>query len=321
MPAVSVIIPNYNHSEFLKQRIESVLNQSFQDFELIILDDCSTDGSKFIIEQYRTHPLVSRIKYNTKNSGSPFIQWGHGFKLAKGEYIWIAESDDHCSANFLKCLMQKASDSSAELLYSRSIGIDSRGQQIDNYNWWYKDFIPDNRWDSSYCNDASDEKTHILTKKNTIINASAVIFKNIPEIHVIVDEVMSYKFCGDWLFWIQYLSKINRICYTVDATNYFRTHDNTSRRREIKGRNNELVKVMQFIYSSLDSSNKYQLFEYHLKTHIYIPPQNVVKKLRELIILLYPYPTLTMYMFRFIWRRYILNMQTTKGLYFGSKRN
>ena len=50
-PSVSVIIPNYNHALFLQQRIESVLNQTDQDFELIILDDCSTDYSREIIEQ------------------------------------------------------------------------------------------------------------------------------------------------------------------------------------------------------------------------------------------------------------------------------
>jgi len=48
---VSVIIPNYNHSKFLKERIDSVLNQTFQNFEVIILDDCSKDNSKEIIEQ------------------------------------------------------------------------------------------------------------------------------------------------------------------------------------------------------------------------------------------------------------------------------
>ena len=51
MPKISVIIPNYNHSLYLKDRIDSVLNQSFQDFELIILDDYSTDNSREVIEE------------------------------------------------------------------------------------------------------------------------------------------------------------------------------------------------------------------------------------------------------------------------------
>ena len=94
MPKVSVIIPNYNHAPYLVQRIETVLKQSYPDFEVIILDDCSTDGSHDIIERYRGHSKVSRIVYNKVNSGSPFRQWEKGIGICKGEYVWIAESDD-----------------------------------------------------------------------------------------------------------------------------------------------------------------------------------------------------------------------------------
>lgn len=75
MPTVSVIVPNYCHAPYLEQRIESILQQTFQDFELILLDDCSTDGSREILERYRNHPKVSGIFYNERNSGSPFKQW------------------------------------------------------------------------------------------------------------------------------------------------------------------------------------------------------------------------------------------------------
>ena len=65
MPTVSVIVPNYCHAPYLEQRIESILQQTFQDFELILLDDCSTDGSREILERYRNHPKVSGIFYPT----------------------------------------------------------------------------------------------------------------------------------------------------------------------------------------------------------------------------------------------------------------
>ena len=105
MPEVSVIIPNYNHAPYLNQRIDSVPNQSYQDFELIILDDNSSDESKTIINQYASHPKITHIIFNTVNSGSPFKQWQKGVELAQGKCIWIAESDDYADESLLSVLM------------------------------------------------------------------------------------------------------------------------------------------------------------------------------------------------------------------------
>ena len=71
-PLVSVVVPSYNHEKFLKERLDSILNQTFQDFELIILDDLSPDNSREIIETYRAHPKVSKIVYNEKTQGLLF---------------------------------------------------------------------------------------------------------------------------------------------------------------------------------------------------------------------------------------------------------
>ena len=84
MPAVSVIVPNYNHARFLRKRIDSILNQTFQDFELILLDDCSTDESRSILSEYASDPRV-RLELNEVNSGSPFKQWNKGIRIARGE--------------------------------------------------------------------------------------------------------------------------------------------------------------------------------------------------------------------------------------------
>ncbi|MFM7682036.1 MAG: glycosyltransferase family 2 protein, partial [Bacteroidota bacterium] len=78
MNLVSVIIPNYNHALYLKQRIDSVLQQTYPNFEVIILDDKSMDNSHEIIESYRNHPKVVHIEYKEINSGSTFKQWQKG---------------------------------------------------------------------------------------------------------------------------------------------------------------------------------------------------------------------------------------------------
>ena len=89
-PLVSVIIPNYNHARFLDERIKSVLGQTYQNIEVIILDDCSTDNSREVIEKYRSNPKVTKIVYNEKNTGKPFQQWNKGMELAAGNIIWLS---------------------------------------------------------------------------------------------------------------------------------------------------------------------------------------------------------------------------------------
>ena len=66
MCLVSVIVPNYNHELFLKERLDSIVNQSYKNIEIIILDDASTDGSCEIINSYKSHPKVSKILINKK---------------------------------------------------------------------------------------------------------------------------------------------------------------------------------------------------------------------------------------------------------------
>jgi glycosyltransferase involved in cell wall biosynthesis len=90
---VSVIIPTYNRANLLPRPIKSVLNQTFQDFELIIVDDGSTDNTRELVEEFQKKD--SRIKYIfQENSGGPAKPINTGIKNSKGEYIAILESDD-----------------------------------------------------------------------------------------------------------------------------------------------------------------------------------------------------------------------------------
>lgn len=128
---VSVIIPNYRHALYLKERIDSVLEQTYRDFEVIILDDCSPDDSREIIETYRTREKIAHIVYNERNSGSTFMQWQKGFDLAQGEYIWIAESDDFADPGFLSsCVEQLENEPSCTLAYTESRLVDAESRPM-----------------------------------------------------------------------------------------------------------------------------------------------------------------------------------------------
>ncbi len=224
---VSVIIPNYNHAIYLTQRIESVLNQTYPDFEVIILDDCSTDNSRDIIKQYRNHPKVSKIVYNETNSGSTFKQWQKGIELAQGEWIWIAESDDYCESNFLEvCIKKLLQNLNAALAYSKSIRVDESGKYLDDLSNWYND-LSNHKWNSDYSNNGIDEIKSSLVYKNTIPNASAVVFRR-GHIKNYWNKILDFRLCGDWLFWINLL-ETGDVVYTVETQNFFRTHTKSVR--------------------------------------------------------------------------------------------
>lgn len=131
MAKVSVIIPNYRHAPYLQERIDSVLAQTWRDFEIIILDDCSPDNSREVIERYRGNERITHIVYNEQNSGSTFVQWQKGFDLSQGEYIWIAESDDFAEPGFLAaCVEQLDQDPACTLAYTESRLVDAESRPM-----------------------------------------------------------------------------------------------------------------------------------------------------------------------------------------------
>ncbi|MDB4904555.1 MAG: hypothetical protein JWQ63_3836 [Mucilaginibacter sp.] len=212
---VSVIIPNYNHAAYLKQRIESVLNQTYQDFEVIILDDKSSDNSKEIIELYRDHPRVNQIVYNEQNSGSTFKQWQKGIELAKGEFIWIAESDDWCEPTLLETLaVGLINNKKCAIAYVQSIVINAEGYITYHYANQTKLF--------TYIQGVNYIQEYLL-HYNSIVNASMAVFRK-EYYYNISKQYTSFRFCGDWLFWIE-LAKEGSVFVSGKFLNYFRKHE------------------------------------------------------------------------------------------------
>lgn len=92
LPLVSVIIPSYNHAQYIDTAIKSVLNQTYSNLELIIVDDGSTDGSPEVIRKYSDHPRV-KIILNEENKGQSAV-FNQGLEISKGEFISLLPSDD-----------------------------------------------------------------------------------------------------------------------------------------------------------------------------------------------------------------------------------
>jgi len=228
MPTVSVVVPNYNHAQFLRQRIDSILAQSFQDFELILLDDCSTDESRTILEEYAREPRV-RLEVNEVNSGTPFTQWNKGVRLARGKYVWIAESDDYADARFLERMVPVLEEHpTVQFVFCRSRCVDNDGQLGGFAMTPYPEDKYD-RWAADFCADGREECRKYMVRACYVQNASAVLFRKAAyERAGGADE--SLRICGDWKLWCS-LMLTGEMAYVAEPLNYFRTHNASVRSR------------------------------------------------------------------------------------------
>jgi len=250
---VSVIIPNYNHAQYLDERLRSVLNQTYQDFEVIILDDCSTDDSKAVIEKYRGNEHISQIVYNEQNSGSTFKQWDKGLSLAKADIVWIAESDDSCDTRFLEKLVPLHIKENNVITFARSQRMDENGNLLETFHneimsgsWQGKDFLE-----------------AFLGRYNIVMNASSAIFDK--KVALSIDpQYKTFKGSGDWLFWIEMAEK-GSVSFVGEALNYFRKHGENS--------------TEKFYSNGVDFTEDKRIFDY-LTSHNLISP-NTAKMIRR----------------------------------------
>jgi glycosyltransferase involved in cell wall biosynthesis len=226
MPKVSVVIPNYNHARYLRQRIGSVLGQRYRDFEVILLDDCSTDESRSIISEYANDPRV-RIELNEVNSGSTFKQWDKGIRLAQGEYIWMAESDDYADERLLERLV-KVLDEEPEVTfaYCRSFRVTRDGQQ-DGFADRYMARVDAERWTADFRAGGQEECRNWFVFGNAVPNASCVVFRT-AVYHRVGGVDQSMLTSGDWKLWVL-MALEGKIAYVSEPLNYYREHDVTVR--------------------------------------------------------------------------------------------
>ena len=225
---VSAIVPNYNYARHLEQRLRSIYEQSYPVFEVIILDDASTDESLDVIQSVTAdYPdVATRVVVNETNSGSVFKQWRRGVDLARGELVWICEADDFAATEFLERCARKFDDSKVVIVYSQSRQVDENGGLLaDNY-LDYTDDVSPIQWRSDYVRDGKEEILQALAVKNTIPNVSAVLFSR-NELHSALKkreaELSRLKIAGDWLLYSELLLR-GSIAFVSTSLNSHRRH-------------------------------------------------------------------------------------------------
>jgi glycosyltransferase involved in cell wall biosynthesis/SAM-dependent methyltransferase len=224
-PKISVIVPNFNHKEFLRQRLESVYNQTYKNIEVILLDDCSTDESRLVLDEYAArYPEITKCHFNKANSGGVFKQWKKGLELATGDLVWIAESDDYCTANLLEELIKPFSNQAVMLAFSRTDFV--RGDPPLRL-WTIEDYLADlrlNCWTRPFIKSAHWLVNNVWATKNIIPNVSSAVFRHPGNLALLDDQAWTeLTMCGDWIFYLT-IARGGLVAYSPKATNFYRQH-------------------------------------------------------------------------------------------------
>ena len=222
-PKVSAVVPNYNHARFLAQRLDSILAQTYKNVEILILDDCSTDDSRDVIERYcKKDPGRIRALFNDRNSGSVFRQWRKGIENSVGDLVWICESDDFCEPDFLEGLVKNFKDRSVNVAFGRIQFSDKDGnlqQGLDHYREGAEPGI----WAAPLTRPAWQWFAGGFGINNVIANVGGCIFRRQSLSESVWLESENYSILGDWFLYC-HLAGGGQISYEPSSVAYFRQH-------------------------------------------------------------------------------------------------
>ena len=226
-PRVSVVIPNYNYARYLRERLVSVARQSPPVFEVILLDDASTDDSVAVAKSAAQELGVDlRIVVNATNSGSVFQQWARGVELTRGDFVWIAEADDLAEPGFLAAVVPPFDDAGVVMSYCQSRQIDAGGRILAEDYHAYTDEVCATHWRQPYRNEGEDEIRRYLAVKNTVPNVSSAVFRRAALQQALAEalpSMLEYRIAGDWLAYVAVLSN-GSIAFDARSLNAHRRH-------------------------------------------------------------------------------------------------
>ncbi|MGC7846712.1 glycoside hydrolase family 99-like domain-containing protein [Desulforudis sp. 1088] len=227
LPRVSVILPNYNYGRYLTERLSTIVRQTVPIYELIVLDDASTDDSLQIARDFLAKcDIPSVLVVNERNSGSVFSQWIRGVDLARGDFVWIAEADDLADPEFLESVLPAFQRPNVVMSYAQSRQMAEDGTILCEH---YLDYVADidrERWTRPYVVDGKEEIKKALYLKNTIPNVSAVVFRRnvlAATLKAHAEEIASFRFAGDWVLYLRLLEQ-GAVAFCPLSLNSHRRH-------------------------------------------------------------------------------------------------
>ena len=211
-PLISIIVPIFNGEEYLVGTIESVISQTYLNWEMILADDCSTDKTSAIIDRFVASD--SRIRKITleSSSGGPARPRNKGISTAKGDLIAFIDADDVWDANKLSVQVDFILQSNADVVHCGASVINRTDQHIGTQNSSKK----------FKCIDFFLGQSNTLMIFNPIILSSALL-KNTSD--VVFREESQFHAIEDWLLWIELSLKGKKIRMVTENLLSYRDHD------------------------------------------------------------------------------------------------
>jgi glycosyltransferase involved in cell wall biosynthesis len=181
-PIVSVIIPAYNAAKYLAETVDSVINQSFDDIEILIIDDGSTDNTLEIANQYQRHD--HRIRVISQSNQGVSATRNNGVAHSKGKYIAFLDADDLWLYNKLKCHLEHFNDNrNLAVSFGRVCFLDPDGEVTNNFSKPVRSHL---------------KPYHFFYENPTITSSNLVIRREVFDQIGFFDESMSYSEDQEW---------------------------------------------------------------------------------------------------------------------------
>ncbi|MCF7977243.1 MAG: glycoside hydrolase family 99-like domain-containing protein [Chromatiaceae bacterium] len=230
--SVSVVVPNYNYAQHLEERLNSIFGQGYPVFEIILLDDASTDDSLLIAQRTAAkRQRQIRLIENRENSGSVFKQWAKGIHESEGQILWIAEADDVADAKFLEQLIARMKTvEDVRFAFSDSAQIDEHGRTLGAS---YADYCNEDSaldFSEDFELPSATFLTQGLAVKNSLLNVSAVLFVRhslVQALDRVEDQLPQLRIAGDWRLYIELCCLGGSVHYVAQALNRHRRHANS----------------------------------------------------------------------------------------------
>ena len=188
-----------------------------------MLDNASADGSRKVINRYAANiPSLITTIFNEINSGNVFTQWQRGYEAARGDLVWICESDDYCEPDFLEKLVPSFVDESVMLAFGRVQYADRKGLTLPGLDH-YRESAEAGIWRKRVVRPAFEWFSNAFGVKNVIPNVGGTLWRRCPIEPTIWEKAKTFKVMGDWYLYLA-VPRGGQIAFEPGAVSYFRQH-------------------------------------------------------------------------------------------------